>query len=198
MTPKQFKSAVMSLVVRAGSDGFVIARPIYHEAGGAFMRAPRTAFARIMKALKVDVGDAGPADFIRWLKTAPEDEIKHLIELMRDAEHDARDTAIASARGPFMGDLSRLRDQVADANDRTRENRSKGGRNRKERRAGKDEALKSEIISKFNGLKPKARSRRDAALRIETALIGGDFERGKDRIYEILTDLGIKFRSGSA
>jgi hypothetical protein len=198
MTPNQFKSAVMKLVVRTGPDGFVTARPIYHEAGGAFLRAPRHAFARIMKARNVDVGDAGPADFIGWLDAAPDDEIQLLIDLMRDFEHDARDAAVRSGSGPHMQDLWRLRHQVAEANDKTRETRSNGGRKKKENRASQDEALKSEILSKLKALRPKPRSRLDAALRIETALIGGDFERGKDRIYEILTDLGFKFRSGSA
>ena len=59
---------------------------ICHEAGGEFLRAPRNAFARIMNARSVVIDDAGPADFIRWLDAAPEDELKRVIELMHYLE----------------------------------------------------------------------------------------------------------------
>jgi hypothetical protein len=99
-----------------------------------------------MKARNVDVGDAGPADFIRWLDTAPEDEIQRLIELMRDFEHDARDTMVAFGSGPHMQDLWQLRQQVEEANDKTREARSKGGRKGTIKLVTKGDATKAEAL----------------------------------------------------
>jgi hypothetical protein len=201
MTRIQFMSAISRLTVRPGPDGFVIGRPIYLSAAGAFNRAGAIGFARF-------IGRRGPVDtakvraeFVAWLEGVGEEEIGRFIAAMRDREQDDRDKALAFSNGPERRDSSSLRDQVAQANDKARGDRSAGGVKRKENRAGKDEALKSEIMSKLNTLRPKARSRRDAALRIQTALIGGAFELGCYRIYEILTDLENenkieKFRSG--
>jgi hypothetical protein len=165
------------------------------RASAAFLHAPAPAFAGIMKARGAVVGNAVPAEFIRWLGEAPEDEILQVTELLRDRGQEWRDGALAFANGPEMRDLWSLRDQAAQASDKAREDRSAGGVERKKKRAGKDEALKSEIMSKLNALRPKARSRRDAALRIETALIGGAFELGYYRIYEFSRTSKTRTRS---
>jgi hypothetical protein len=75
MTPNAFKAAVVHLVVVAGPDGGVTARPIYSTAGGAFMRAGPGVWAWFAKRdAALDDGDAR-AEFATWLKIASEKEI---------------------------------------------------------------------------------------------------------------------------
>jgi hypothetical protein len=195
MTRKEFGSAVMRLVDGVGHDPdpnrIVVARPLsqlYLGASGTFTRGPSKAFALIMKALGIDVGDAGPAEFIRWLGGAPEQEIIHVIDLLREHAQDWRESAMAFADGPQMRDLWRLRYQVAQTNDKASADRSKGGLESSKDRMEVAEKIKTEVLRLVTELKPKPRSRLQAARKIWTTLLGTDFERSEDRIYKILTD----------
>jgi hypothetical protein len=97
---RRYRSAVVDLARKRGD--------VVIRASAAFLHAPAPAFAGIMKARGAVVGNAGPAEFIRWLGEAPEDEILQVTELLRARGQEWRDGALAP--NPLMLDLQRFRD----------------------------------------------------------------------------------------
>jgi hypothetical protein len=86
MTSKEFASAISRLTVQPGPGGFVIGRPIYASAGGAFNRTGAGGWiwfckrARIHREATELDESAARAQFIAWLTTASERQIGRFIE----------------------------------------------------------------------------------------------------------------------
>jgi hypothetical protein len=81
MTRREFEAAISRLTVQSGPDGFVIARPIYSEASGAFNRAGAAGWLWFTKRAgePLDEG-AARAEFLSWLKAASEEEIGRFVD----------------------------------------------------------------------------------------------------------------------
>jgi hypothetical protein len=104
MTRGEFMSAISRLTVRSGHDGFVMGRPIYLQAAGAFNRAGHRSwlwFAASGPKLKrpptpraIDEAQAR-IEFVEWLERASETDIARFVE---DADRYYRPALIKAGR----------------------------------------------------------------------------------------------------
>jgi hypothetical protein len=120
MTPNEFKSAVMRLLVGPDSSGIVTARPLaqlYLEAASVFTRSGAAAFLWFLKrpVAPIDEGEVR-AEFIEWRKKAREKEIKRFVAaapayrqaLLEEAASDSPQMAPTEKGGVLKGESGRI------------------------------------------------------------------------------------------
>jgi hypothetical protein len=182
-------SAISRLTVRPGPDGFVIGRPIYLAAAGAFNRAGAIGFARFIgRRGPVDEGKVR-AEFVAWLEGVGDEEIGRFIAAMRDREQDDRDKALAP--NPRERDLEERVAGYLATDERARERSSEGGRNGSAKLKQKGETTKVKVLSMAQNIL-RTRTRRAPTHSEVATSIAREMGLSDRHVYRLLDELEKK------
>jgi hypothetical protein len=222
MTRREFKSAVMRLLVDSGPDRIVTARPLaqsYLKAAIAFTSAGAGAWLSFMKrTIETLDENAARAEFLAWLKVANEKELGRFIEaanryrpaLLRAGEKIDRlvqreriafgESASNNEKGTiWKGAEGRALWRMAEREAGSLAQKSKAGKNSGKNRGAPVRNEVERLAELLWNKKPRPQSRLDLARIIQPELDKSlGLARSQDRIDTILHEIeiskGIQFR----